>query len=246
MDSGPDGTLSDERQVVLENNKGYDPRTRGEAAYERVRRDLLMGRLLPGQRLVEAELVDSLGVSRAIVRSTLERLEHEGLVEKERNRGARVRMVTEQEAVELTQVRSVVEGLAAREAAIKGDASDFRQLRSSVEGMASSLANNDLLAYSECNIRLHETVMVASKHTTAQQLITRLRAQVIRFQFRTILLPGRTEVSFNEHKEVVEAIVARKAHEAELLMRRHLDRIAEDLGDRKGMGQSGVVAGIDG
>lgn len=205
--------------------------SRGDTAYEGIRRELLMGRLMPGQRLVEADLADQFGVSRTIVRSTLERLEHDGLVERERNRGCRVRMVSEGEAIEITQVRSVVEGLVAREAAVKGTEDDFIQMRKIVEDMERSLASSDFLAYSECNIRLHEQIMHASRHATAQQLIVRLRAQLIRFQFRIILLPGRPEESFNEHKALVEMIAERRAQEAEAVMREHLSQVARALMD---------------
>src|SRR4051794_1325797 len=100
-----------------------------EEAYERLRQGIMRGDVSPGQRLVEADLVEALGVSRAVVRTTLTRLAHAGLVEKELNRGARVRTVSEEEAVEITQVRSVLEALAARQAAERATKKDITELR---------------------------------------------------------------------------------------------------------------------
>ena len=200
-----------------------------EEAYERLRQDLQTGRLMPGQRLVEAELVEALGVSRAVVRATLSRLAHDGLVDKEPNRGARVRRVSEEDAIEITQVRAVVEGLAARQAALNATAEDIEIMRALLAEMRDLLSQHDLLAYSECNSRLHRQVMLASGHQTAQRLIMNLRAQMVRFQYRTILVPGRPNESLAEHTALVDAIVARDPDKAEATMRAHLTHVIDNL-----------------
>ena len=73
---------------------------------------------MPNERLIESDLIDSLGVSRAAVRIILAQLENEGLVVREPNRGARVRMVSEAEAIEITQTRAALESLVAQQAAL--------------------------------------------------------------------------------------------------------------------------------
>jgi DNA-binding GntR family transcriptional regulator len=206
-----------------------------ESAYEQLRGQLLLGQLMPGQRLVEAELVESLGVSRAIVRAVLTRLAHDGLVDKEPNRGARVRMVTEEEAIEITQVRATLEGLAARFAAANATIEDTECMRSILVEMREMLARNDLLAYSDCNSRLHKRILAASGHGTAQRLITNLRAQMVRFQYRTILVPGRPNESLAEHTALVDAIVAHDGDKAEAAMRTHLMHVTENLARTKQM-----------
>jgi DNA-binding GntR family transcriptional regulator len=209
-----------------------------EAAYERLREQFLAGRLMPGQRLVESELVESLGVSRAIVRSVLSRLAHDGLVDKEPNRGARVRMVSEEEAIEITQVRAALEGVAARFAAMNATTEDCEAMREILAEMRVLLGQNDLLAYSECNRRLHKLILTASGHMTAQRLIANLRAQMVRFQYRTILVPGRPNQSLAEHTAIVDAIVAHDADKAEAAMRTHLLHVTENLA------QTQQVAGV--
>lgn len=216
------------------------PVNAADSAYERLREELLAGRLMPGQRLVEAELVESLGVSRAIVRSVLSRLAHDGLVDKEPNRGARVRMVSEEEAIEITQVRASLEGLAARFAAMNATSADVEQMREILAEMRVFLGENDLLAYSDCNSKLHRLILTASQHTTAQRLIANLRAQMVRFQYRTILVPGRPNESLAEHTALVDAIVARDGDKAEAAMRTHLSHVTENLARTKQV--SGLVA----
>src|SRR5581483_9392123 len=86
--------------------------------YHRLREAIIRGDLAPNQRLVEADMSSAFRMPRAAVRTALVRLEHEGLVEREPHRGARVRLVSEQEAVEILQARAALEGLAARQAAL--------------------------------------------------------------------------------------------------------------------------------
>ena len=88
-----------------------------EDGYARLHDAIISGRLQPNERLVEAELIDLLGVGRTAVRTALVRLAQEGLVVHERNRGARVRYVDETEAVEIVLARAALEALAVRQAA---------------------------------------------------------------------------------------------------------------------------------
>src|ERR1700712_3167674 len=94
-----------------------------------VRDGIMQGRYAPGQRLPEADLVSMYSASRGAVRTALVHLENEGIVERERNRGARVRPISLQEAVEITEARAVVEGLCAAKAAVRASADDRTRLR---------------------------------------------------------------------------------------------------------------------
>ena len=85
--------------------------------YLRLRGAILRGDLSPNQRLVEADMSSAFEMPRAAVRTALVRLEHEGLIEREPHRGARVRLVTEHEAVEILEARAALEGLASSQAA---------------------------------------------------------------------------------------------------------------------------------
>jgi DNA-binding GntR family transcriptional regulator len=200
-----------------------------EEGYAKLRAAILAGDFQPSERLVEADLVERLGVSRAAVRSAIMRLVHERLVEHERNRGAKVRRVDEHEAVEILQARAALEALGAREAARHARKRDIAELRATLATMRQKLDVGDLLGASDTNARLHETIMKVSRHRTARRLVSSLNSQLVRFQYRTITLPGRAEDSFAEHTAVVEAIAAGDADAAEQAMRRHLDNVAEAL-----------------
>jgi DNA-binding GntR family transcriptional regulator len=194
-----------------------------------LREAIVAGRLLPNQRLVEAELTRRLGVGRAAVRTALARLEHEGLVELEPHRGARVRLVALDEAVEILEARAALEGLVVRRAAHRAGAEDVADLRAILADMRRLLDDGDLLAVSQRNARLHGRLLQIGGHATAGRLIAGLRSQLVRFQYRTILLPGRSERSFAEHTAIVETVAAGDADAAESAMRAHLLRVAEAL-----------------
>ncbi len=190
---------------------------------------------MPGERLVEADLVSALRVSRASVRAALTRLAHDGLVEKQPNRGARVRLIGEAEAIEITEARSVVEALACHYAAIRATDAELSELSAQLRLLDRLFADQDLLAYSDANSRLHTLILGASHHTTAQRLASALQGQTVRFQYRTILLPGRAQQSFGEHQAIVTSIIAHNPEAAETAMRTHLWNLAMRLSEKMGM-----------
>jgi DNA-binding GntR family transcriptional regulator len=197
--------------------------------YLRLREAIVRGRLAPNQRLVEAEMSSEFGMPRAAVRTALVRLEHEGLVEREPHRGARVRHVSEAEAVEILEARAALEGLAARQAALNLSAAGASELREILDRQRAALAEQDLLGASEVNAELHAKIVDLSGHATAQRLIRALNSQMVRYQFRTILIPGRPAQSIEEHTAIVDALTGGQPEAAERAMRQHLDQVAKAL-----------------
>jgi DNA-binding GntR family transcriptional regulator len=207
---------------------------RDDDGYLRLREAILRGELVPNQRLVEADMSSAFKLPRAAVRTALLRLEHEGLIVREPHRGARVRLVSEQEAVEILQARAALEGLAASQAAAKIAPAGADELRSVLERQRAALDEQDLLGASDVNAQLHAKIVELSGHATAQRLIRALNSQMVRFQFRTILIPGRPAQSLEEHLAIVEAVVAGDSEKAERAMHRHLNNVAHALERTRG------------
>ena len=201
----------------------------GTGADEILRAAIVNGRLQPNQRLVEADLSRTFGLGRSAVRTALARLEQEGLVEHERHRGSRVRLVGEREAVEILETRAVLEGLAVRYAALRASSEDVTALRAIVAEMRARLAHGDLLGASDQNAVLHRRLVQIAGHGTTSRLISSLKSQLVRFQYRTIMLPGRSECSVAEHAAIVDAVATGDADTAETAMRAHLTHVAEAL-----------------
>jgi DNA-binding GntR family transcriptional regulator len=204
-------------------------RLRADDGYLRLREAIVRGELAPNQRLVEADMSSDYGMPRAAVRTALVRLEHEGLVEREPHRGARVRLVSEAEAVEILEVRAALEGLAARQAALNLTPAGAGALRRILERQAAALSKQDLLGASDVNAELHAKIVELSGHATAQRLVRALNSQMVRFQFRTILIPGRPAQSIAEHTAIVDALTGGQPEAAERAMRRHLNQVAKAL-----------------
>lgn len=189
----------------------------------------MSGRLAPNERLVEEELAARLVTSRANVRTALARLEAEGLVTREHNRGARVRVIAVDEAIEILEVRATVEALVARRAAARATDPERDRLRAIIAQMEERAAGSDLLGYSQLNAQLHAAILAIAAHATAAKVLSTLQSQAVRFQFRTILQPGRPAQSLAEHRAIVDRICAGDQDGAEAAMQQHLDGVVHAL-----------------
>ena len=138
--------------------------SRVEAAYQRLKRDIMEGVYTPRQHLVETDMAQVLGVSRATLRAVLIRLQHEGLIETQPNRGAQVRAFSVEEAAKILQVREVLEGLAAALAAEKATPPQLAELRTLVTEMEKTLADGDLLGHLPLVGRFHRLIVKAAAH----------------------------------------------------------------------------------
>ena len=197
------------------------------AVTEALRIAIIAGEYAPKQRLVEIDLCERFGTSRFILRSALQELAAQGLVEFQRNRGARVREVSLTEAIEITEVRILLEGLLAARAAERVTRSDIVMLRKLTKDMRVAVDKSELLTYSELNAQLHGAIRDIGAHETASRLLRQLRDQTVRHQFSLSLVPGRPAVSLPQHEAIVAAIVAREPAAAEQAMRAHLHSVIE-------------------
>ena len=208
------------------------PRAGEEArahALTTLRQAILRGDFAPGQRLVEEELAGSLGVTRQSLRAALLDLTAEGLVERIPNRGARVRVVSAEEAVAITECRMALEALCAVKAAQRITDDQAAQLRELAENLRRSVAEGNPLEYSELNRELHRRVGVFSGQTVAVGLLDRLHGQLVRHQFQLALRPGRPEVSLGEHLAILYAVADRRPEDADRAVRAHLASVIEAL-----------------
>ncbi|WP_067476374.1 GntR family transcriptional regulator [Actinomadura hibisca] len=195
----------------------------------RLREAILDGEFVPGQRLIEQDLTERFATGRAAVRAALLELAGEGLIERVQNRGARVRAVSLDEAIEICELRMVVEGLCAAKAAERITEPEVGELRDLGEHMAEAVAAGDVMAYSRLNKRLHDRVQEISAQKTAVLVLERLRAQNVRHQFKLALHPGRPAVSLPEHRAIIDAICARAPEAAEQAARAHVRSVIRTL-----------------
>jgi DNA-binding GntR family transcriptional regulator len=153
-----------------------------EAIVERVR----LGRYVPGQRLIEADLTADLGVSRGPLREALSRLASQGLLDISPHRGAVVRRLTRTDVTELFAMRELLEGEAARLAARNVNVDDARStFRLLARSMRSYRTAKDWKSYVDTNTALHDAIVAASGNSLLQQMVEQLSTQAFRVQFRS-------------------------------------------------------------
>jgi DNA-binding GntR family transcriptional regulator len=205
----------------------------GEAAKQlallAIRDAIARGDMAPAQRLVEQDLAEQYGVTRGSIRAALIDLAADGLIERVPNRGSRVRVVSVEEAVEITECRMVLEGLCAQKAAENASDESLDALAVLAEQMQDAVRTADPVTYSGLNRRLHASVRELSGQTVAMDLLERLNAQLVRHRFQLALRPGRPQQSLGEHLDIIDALRARSGDQAEAAVRAHLRSVIEAL-----------------
>src|SRR5437773_3159879 len=209
---------------------------------DKLRMAIYHGELTPGQRLVETELAGRYETSRGAVREALVLLSNEGLVERQRNRGAWVRPVSLKEAIEITEARAVLEGLCAAKAAARATKRNHRELRAIGRKMTDAVKKGDIFTYSVTSQQVHTRVREISGQATAAGLLDRLRYQSVRYQFSVSLLPGRPAHGLKEHLAIIDAIISGDPEVAERTMRKHLHSVIGALNQLAAMGVPPITA----
>jgi DNA-binding GntR family transcriptional regulator len=201
----------------------------GSNPCDRLREAIVSGEFQPNERLVEADLAVRYGAGRTAIRAALAILDQEGLVVREPHRGARVRLISAREALEIEQVRNALERLLARSAARGAIAADLADLRAILAAMTERLRESDTLGYMQLNAQLHRRIWRISDNQVATKMLITLKSQSIRFQYGTILRPGRPEQSLREHAAIVAAIAAHDPDACDAAMAVHLGHVLETL-----------------
>ena len=196
---------------------------------DRLRDAIVSGDFQPNERLVEADLSLRYGAGRTAIRAALATLDQEGLIVREPNRGARVRLISAREAFEIEQVRNALERLLARSAAVRAASGDLDDLQAILAAMTERLRESDSLGYMQLNPQLHRRIWRISDNQVAIKVLVTLKSQSIRFQYGTILRPGRPAQSLREHAAIVAAIGAHDPDACDAAMAEHLGHVLETL-----------------
>jgi DNA-binding GntR family transcriptional regulator len=189
---------------------------------EQVRRDIVEGIYNPRERLVEVELADRYGVTRSAMRAALLELTAEGLVERELNRGARIRALTVHEAIEIAEVRRELETLCARLAAERATDEERERLGETVDVMQKAVTDGDIPTYLAANSSFHTALRAMARHEVASRILTQLGNLNFNRHFPIAFASRHPTVSMHEHERVAGAIIRGDGAEAEAAMHDHL------------------------
>ncbi|MGF1594272.1 MAG: GntR family transcriptional regulator [Kiloniellaceae bacterium] len=196
-----------------------------ERAYEGLLAAIAEGRLTPGQAVRETALAAQLGISRTPIREALQRLARDGLVRLDARNGARVAELSLEAIQELYDLREILEGSAARLAALGAKANHLQRLNAILEKEAAQL--DDPAALARLNKLYHRTLCEAANNRYLTSAVATFSTTLLLLGPTTLAADRRAGESHAEHRAIVEAVAAGDGARAEALMRGHIGRARE-------------------
>ena len=176
---------------------------------QEIERMILAGSLAAGERLNEAALATSLGVSRGPVREAVRGLERSGLVVAVRNQGSYVRQVSAEEALEIYDIRAAITGLACAQLAETGTAAQLAALRAMVKRMEAAWRADEAASYYAGNLDFHAALLEFGGGPRARRLYAELGNELHLYRRRALVQPENMRESNAEHAAILRAIAAR-------------------------------------
>jgi DNA-binding GntR family transcriptional regulator len=192
-----------------------------ERIVARLRQAIITGDLAPKSRLMEPALARQLNVSRTPLREAIRQLEAEGFVTAVPRVGCSVSEITPQDVEDLYAIRTVIEGLAARQAAENPDPAKREVLENVLSDLAKRTA--DYRQYHELSGRFHDIIVELSGNRRLQGIYQSLAQHVSRMRTLSFAVRGRPEISLRGHRRIATAILRGEAVEAERAMRAHIE-----------------------
>lgn len=200
-----------------------------EMVFESLREAIIHGRLRPGERLMEMQLAEEMGVSRTPVREAIRKLELEGFVVMIPRKGAYVSGISVKDIVDVFEVRAGLEALAAGLAAKRITDEKLEKLERSLLQINEVRIKDDLNAIVETDINFHEIIYKACLNDRLVQIVTLLKEQIHRFRTTSLAQPGRSKNAQAEHRAIVEAISERNVEMSQKLAREHIENAEQSL-----------------
>lgn len=194
-----------------------------DLVFERLRQSILDGDFKPGQRLVERTLAGELGTSRTPVREALRKLELEGLVTRHSRQGIVVSTMSIKDMMDLFTIRSVLEGLAAQLAATHINPIGVRRLQRLLAQMEECVMKGEMDKHDGLHTKFHEALYKAASSPHLYQMLSTLREHITRMTKVGYAVSGRLKEATEEHRKIIEAVLGRKAPEAEYLAKQHIE-----------------------
>lgn len=196
----------------------------GDQVFEQLKKMILDGVFRPGNRIIESEVAESIGISRTPVREALHKLEAERLIVRLPKGGYVVKGMSRGEIEEIFDIRVILESFAGYLAAERWNDNEIAPLEDKLEEFEKYLMINDLKELTRLNTEFHELLYALSKSPKLIEMINNLRDEI--FLLREILLESMKmgTLSHNDHKKIIKAIKNREAKKVERLLKEHILR----------------------
>ena len=194
-----------------------------DVVFNTLRQAILRGELKPGERLMEIQLANKLGVSRTPIREAIRKLELEGLVLMIPRRGAEVAEITEKSLRDVLEVRGALEELAVKLACQKITDAQIQELRVAEKAFELALQSGDVTTYAEADVKFHDVIYIATDNQRLIQLLSNLREQMYRYRVEYLKREEAHETLLIEHKRIIETIAKRDMDAAVDAVCQHID-----------------------
>ncbi|MBN2644520.1 MAG: GntR family transcriptional regulator [Desulfuromonadaceae bacterium] len=192
-----------------------------EKILENIRDAILKGSLKPGERVSEPDLAERYGISRTPIREAFRQLESEGYLTVVPRKGAVVTALSERDVEEFYSIKSILEGYAARLAAERMTDKDIERLEAINDRLEKLTLSGDVKTFFRVHNEFHEHFIRASGNSKLLELIQQLLKKFDRLRIASLSLPGRMEISVQEHRKIIEAFKQRNGETADLLVRKN-------------------------
>lgn len=197
-----------------------------EIVLEALREAIITGLLEPGERLMEIQLAEEMGVSRTPVREAIRKLELEGFVVMVPRKGAYVAGVSYKDVKDVFEIRAALEALAAGLAAEKITQEELDELE---RVLHYEKEPDNLEAMVQSDTDFHALLYKASRNERLIGILANLREQIQRFRTTSLAVPGRVKYAITEHRDMVDAIARHDVQEAQNLATSHIENAANVL-----------------
>lgn len=200
-----------------------------EVVSETMREAIVNGILKPGERLMEIQLAEELGVSRTPVREAIRKLELEGFVVMIPRRGTYVAGLSIKDINEVFEIRTALDVLAAGLAAERITEEELEQMERLMVEIGENIDQGNMDGIITLDSQFHDILYKASRNDRLVGIINNLREQFTRFRSISIMYPGRLKNTLEEHRQLVEAIAQRNPEVAQQLAREHMENAEQTL-----------------
>ena len=194
-----------------------------DVVFNTLRQAILRGELKPGERLMEIQLANKLGVSRTPIREAIRKLELEGLVLMIPRKGAEVADITEKSLRDVLEVRKALEELAVQLTCDKITKEQIRELEQAAEQFKKTLKSNDITEIAEADVRFHDIIYLATDNQKLILLLNNLREQMYRYRIEYLKRADNYSQLLAEHEEIIRHIEKKQKKEAAEIVCKHID-----------------------
>ena len=194
-----------------------------DVVFNTLRQAILKGELAPGERLMEIQLVEKLGVSRTPIREAIRKLELEGLVLMIPRKGAEVAKISEKSLKDVLEVRRSLEELAIELACQRMTEEDLKDLEKAEEVFREAVKKGTSMEIAEFDEAYHDVIYIATRNMRLVQILNNLREQMYRYRLEYIKDEDKRQILLIEHEKIMKALKARHAAEAKRAVREHID-----------------------